>query len=686
MFATLMDRLGDHNPQLLRELKGRLRWRNILIAVGLSLLAQLLMLLTFMSQLPAPFHNSHLKATTTPAFNFQFDYPTDGSSEMPKSLLVDQVYDNQNPVLIRSGDRIMAIDGKSVADFGGDWNAVDTALNGKLNPDWDTVYPGDELVNSEVTAQAIEDVENSTVELEVKRNGQTLNIELDRQAIPNYYNIYCVPSQPLEFNVYARHDGKCMLEPDGQHYQVAWSRWYRDFFRVVSIVMAVALLSAGSFLLIQNIDREQRRGTLTFVRLSPRSALTVLGGQILGVPMVVYIAIALCLPLHLGMGLLAGLNPLALATFYGFLLINSVFFFSLSLLYGLLSQGLGGFQAWLFSGAMLGGQLIFGTSLSLEDWGNRDVHHWLALFSPMAALHYILQIGPELSSDDALSFAGIGLSFFWFSVLFAVNGLMWSLWVWHGLRRKFINPTTPLVHRPLSYLLTVCFEVFLLGFGANSLDTDVVLAAVAFLNLLYFGLLIAALQPTPQAMADWARFRHAQPKRQRSNRLQDWLLSNQSSPIVALAANLMLALVMVTTWVLLTEVPTPLDELLSYVACMSLILVYGAVTQIIFMGQMGRPSLWATVTLVLLVSIPLFSLAVLYSTAYIGTTTRIALLAAPWLISIEGASMGLRLFGLLGQWTAILACTGIVARRLKQIGASESQAMLTGSGRLPRGA
>ncbi|MEO0489827.1 MAG: hypothetical protein AAFZ49_09760, partial [Cyanobacteria bacterium J06659_2] len=381
MFATLMDRLGDRNPQLLRELKGRLRWRNILIAVGLSLLAQLLMLLTFMSQLPAPFHESHLTASTVPGFDFRLDYPTDDSGKPPERLTINQVYSNQNQALIQAGDHVTTIDGKPVADFGGDWNAVDTALNGKLNPDWDTVYPGDELVNSEVTAQAIEDVENSTVELEVKRNGQTLNIELDRQAIPNYYNIYCVPSQPLEFNVYARHDGKCMLEPNGQHYQVAWSRWYRDFFRVVSIVMAVALLSAGSFLLIQNIDREQRRGTLTFVRLSPRSALTVLGGQILGVPMVAYIAIALCLPLHLGMGLLAGLNPLALATFYGFLLINSVFFFSLSLLYGLLSQGLGGFQAWLFSGAMLGGQLIFGTSLSLEDWGNRDVHHWLALFS-----------------------------------------------------------------------------------------------------------------------------------------------------------------------------------------------------------------------------------------------------------------------------------------------------------------
>jgi hypothetical protein len=46
------DRIGDFNPQLLRELKSRLSWRNGLIAVAISAICQLLILLSQYSKLP----------------------------------------------------------------------------------------------------------------------------------------------------------------------------------------------------------------------------------------------------------------------------------------------------------------------------------------------------------------------------------------------------------------------------------------------------------------------------------------------------------------------------------------------------------------------------------------------------------------------------------------------------------
>ncbi len=46
------DQLGDWNPQLLRELKGKLRPRNLLLAIAASLVAQVLVLLSFYGQLP----------------------------------------------------------------------------------------------------------------------------------------------------------------------------------------------------------------------------------------------------------------------------------------------------------------------------------------------------------------------------------------------------------------------------------------------------------------------------------------------------------------------------------------------------------------------------------------------------------------------------------------------------------
>ena len=42
MFSILFDHLGVWNPQLLRELKGRLKHRNVAIAIVLSLVSQLI--------------------------------------------------------------------------------------------------------------------------------------------------------------------------------------------------------------------------------------------------------------------------------------------------------------------------------------------------------------------------------------------------------------------------------------------------------------------------------------------------------------------------------------------------------------------------------------------------------------------------------------------------------------------
>jgi hypothetical protein len=52
MALNLVNQVGERNPQLFREIKGRLKPRNILIAVTLSLLGQLLVLMSFSAQLP----------------------------------------------------------------------------------------------------------------------------------------------------------------------------------------------------------------------------------------------------------------------------------------------------------------------------------------------------------------------------------------------------------------------------------------------------------------------------------------------------------------------------------------------------------------------------------------------------------------------------------------------------------
>lgn len=52
MTLSSINRIGDWNPQLLREIKGRLKTRNVAIASAISLLGQLLFVMSYYSQLP----------------------------------------------------------------------------------------------------------------------------------------------------------------------------------------------------------------------------------------------------------------------------------------------------------------------------------------------------------------------------------------------------------------------------------------------------------------------------------------------------------------------------------------------------------------------------------------------------------------------------------------------------------
>ncbi len=67
MLNNFLDRLGNWNPQLLRELKGRLQLRNIILTITISLLSQFLLFIAFQSQLPISkdrfFNNSNKYCT-----------------------------------------------------------------------------------------------------------------------------------------------------------------------------------------------------------------------------------------------------------------------------------------------------------------------------------------------------------------------------------------------------------------------------------------------------------------------------------------------------------------------------------------------------------------------------------------------------------------------------------------------
>jgi len=47
-----LDKLGDWNPQLLREIKGRLSWRSVLLTMALVTIVQILLMMNYIQQIP----------------------------------------------------------------------------------------------------------------------------------------------------------------------------------------------------------------------------------------------------------------------------------------------------------------------------------------------------------------------------------------------------------------------------------------------------------------------------------------------------------------------------------------------------------------------------------------------------------------------------------------------------------
>lgn len=133
--------------------------------------------------------------------------------------------------------------------------------------------------------------------------------------------------------------------------------WWRDhweyIFLTLSVIFVFTLLVAGTYLLINDLAKEESRGTLNFIRLSPQSETSILTGKLLGVPSLVYLVILVAVPLHLLAGRSAEIAFSYILSYYAILAASCIFFYSAALLFGLISRLFSGFQPWLGSGAVL---------------------------------------------------------------------------------------------------------------------------------------------------------------------------------------------------------------------------------------------------------------------------------------------------------------------------------------------
>jgi hypothetical protein len=126
-----------------------------------------------------------------------------------------------------------------------------------------------------------------------------------------------------------------MRGESGEDLATTWQFMWFNMFQTLTWLGFSLLLLLGSYLLVRDIAREDRRGTLTFLRLSPQSSHSILLGKLLGVPLLLYLAIALVIPLHWCAAIYAGLSVLCVFSIYLLIIAGCACFYSFALLYAL---------------------------------------------------------------------------------------------------------------------------------------------------------------------------------------------------------------------------------------------------------------------------------------------------------------------------------------------------------------
>ncbi|MEO6863357.1 MAG: hypothetical protein ABI180_17760 [Microcoleus sp.] len=499
-----------------------------------------------------------------------------------------------------------------------------------------------------------------------------------------FWNAQIPVVSPVSEGNYPIHDRfcteiKCIQDAAG-NYIINWPSWWLQIFVWLSICSAIVLLVVGTYMLVADLDQEERRGTLNFIRLSPQSATQILIGKILGVPILLYLATILAVPLHTYSGLAAQIPLHHILCFNIAMVASCALFYSGAMLFSLTTSWLGWFKPWLASAAVL---TFITTAFCAPSVGNAA--DLLTFLSPAAVLKQVIyQVNP--SSDSNLSWLTKEINNLeWFHLQVGENLLactalslliaaVATYWMWQGWQRRFPNPLATVLSKKQSYLLVICYQSIILGFAlqSNKYGTSSIICLL-IPNLMVFLALIAALTPERQALYDWARYRQqivpTSHKLWRRYPILDLIWSEKSPASLAIAINLIGSTLILTPFLMMNE-----NAFAATIAFINLILIYSALTQLFLFAKIKNQEIWAACTVGGAIILPPIILSML------SVNPQTAPLI--WVFSViggsilESASAPTILLSILGQWSVLVLLNLQLKRQLRIAGESASKALL----------
>jgi hypothetical protein len=494
-------------------------------------------------------------------------------------------------------------------------------------------------------------------------------------AIHENYSRYCI-TVPNDKDGYR--SSFCALDSTlGQlGFKIDWQVWWLDVFTCLSWMVAIGLLLGSVYLLVADLVQEEKRGTLNFIRLSPQSAPTIFLGKILGVPSLVYLAVALTIPFHLIAGIAAGASIPLLLGWYATIAAGWLLLSSLSTLYVLL----GGIQAILTVGAVAWPTGLVVMMINVYASATIDRSEWLT--KPYSSV--IRWFGLPISA-----------SALWMYAFVIGTCVVWTYWIWQALERRYLNPTATVLGKSQSYLLNLCAQIWVAGFAIPVLAfndySDVgQLGFWAIVDFMALFCLIPLLLPSKQALQDWSRYRR---ERKSQQGRQFWqrdlvkdLISNDKSPaLLAIALNLGMALALWIPVALLmrglrmSDYGSALQLRFCAGLCLgaSLILIYAAIAHWGLFLNFKKRNLWIVAMVAAVMFLPLGFAFILSPSETPKGIAAIVLLFSPFapigIFNLAGTTI---LATFAAQLALLTGLTYQLQRKLQIAGQSQTKQLL----------
>jgi hypothetical protein len=441
-------------------------------------------------------------------------------------------------------------------------------------------------------------------------------------------------------------------------------RW-PEMFGVLNLLLPMFVLVGGVYLLIGDLVKEKHRGTLNFIRLSPTSSESILLGKMLGVPVLLYLAIALVLPLHLISALNLGIPlnwTLAVYTLWG---AGLALFYSGALLSVLVSSSQQGTNAL----AATGTGLTFFLGMAYIQAVNHS--YWLYKFNPELQKWKWLLF--PVGSQPILLYA-------WFLVAIGVA----TYWILVAANRSFSHPISRLLSKEQSYWLVASLEIWLLGFAwpeFNSTDDSIKVIGFFFLfvfNPIWFIILTANLSPQRQSLQDWMRYRKTKSTESgfwQQPIVKDLIWGEKSPAIVAIAINLLITAAIWLPWIFLNHLNTfPTSKvLIGLLLTSNIILIYAGLLELMSAIAKKKSLMWSA-SILGTIFVPLLLLA-----AFSVSPEKYPIF---WLFSVfpvvalPQASSITILLSLLSQWSVLGFVSLQLTKQLQRLGKSASSGLL----------